>query len=190
MHPFGPHPTQTPGPAHLGLPLSLSCQHLVRKGGLDEQDWKEGEASGQDPDGRDVGRGPEGAHGGSARGGGECSTAEAPSTPGGGEAETQGRARWTPKPAHLNACGGTGPVDMEQGWSGGGSSSLFPHLSNLPSLGSSPQPLLPQTQESGPPLLSGTSTPLPGSQGQGHLEQAGGEECAWEAWVRRRERAG
>ena len=104
-------PPRPSGAAHLDL-LSLSCQNLVRKGGLNSRDWKEtGSRHIKDPG--MMGRGPEETQGGLGQGTeGKRGAAEALSTPGGG-AETGGWAQWTPQPAHLNVCGGTGPVEGE-----------------------------------------------------------------------------
>lgn len=152
-----PRPDTTPprpsGVAHLDL-LSLSCQNLVRKGGLDSRDWKE-TGSRQVKDPGMMGGGPEETHGGlGQRTEGKRGTAEAPSTPGGG-AETRGRAQGTPQPAHLNVCGGMGPVGGEGGSQEGGSppgvhiSTTFPVQTPSPST----------------PLRRGGLDPQPPSQG-------------------------
>ena len=58
-------PSRPSGAAHLDL-LSLSCQNLVRKGGLDSRDWKEtGSRHIKDPG--MMGGGPEETRGGGAR---------------------------------------------------------------------------------------------------------------------------
>lgn len=81
---------------------------------------------------------------------GKRGTAGAPSTPSGG-AETGGWAQWTLQPAHLNVCGGTGPVEGEGRQSGRGlllvSTSPPPPQSRPPSS----SPLRPGGPDSQPP---------------------------------------
>lgn len=76
---------------------------------------------------------------------GKRGAAEALSTPGGG-AETGGWAQWTPQPAHLSVCGGTGPVEGEGAVRKG--SLLLVSTSPLPSQSSPPAPPPPQTRGS------------------------------------------
>ena len=84
---------------------------------------------------------------------GKRGTAGAPSTPSGG-AETGGWAQWTLQPAHLNVCGGTGPVEGEGRQSGRGLLLV------------STSPPLPQSRPpSSSPLRPGGPDSQPPSQG-------------------------
>lgn len=98
-----------------------------------------------------MGGGPEETHGGLGQGTeGKRGTAEALSTSGGG-AETGGWAQWTPQPAHLNVCGGTGPVEGEGAVRKG--SLLLVSTSPLPSQSRPPAPP--------PPSDPGVQVPSP-----------------------------